>query len=61
MPIGPTRSIGLGRGGHKWVELNVLHVGRLNAMQVDNASTWVMYHPQSSLRAFVETMRPEAG
>jgi Protein of unknown function (DUF4238) len=60
LPIGPFHSIGLGKGGDKWVELDDAHVTMLNAIQVDNAVAWVMYHPYSGLKTFVDEKRPAA-
>ncbi|MGH3159023.1 MAG: DUF4238 domain-containing protein [Streptosporangiaceae bacterium] len=54
MPIGPKHSIGLGKGGDKWIDLGESHVAQLNAMQVNAAMTWVMYQPDSVLGTFVE-------
>jgi hypothetical protein len=58
LPIGPNRSIGLGKGGDKWIDLDESHVGQLNAMQVNDAMTWLMYHPNSGLKSFVDAVRP---
>jgi hypothetical protein len=60
LPIGPNHTIGLGKGGDKWIDLEESHVAQLNAMQVNGAMTWVMYHPRSALKVFVETVRPTA-
>lgn len=54
LPIGPNHSIGLGKGGDKWIDLDESHVARLNTMQVNEATTWVMYHPSSDLKLFVD-------
>ena len=53
LPIGPNHTIGLGKGGDKWIDLDGSHVTQLNAMQVNDAMTWVMYHPNSNLKLFV--------
>lgn len=58
LPIGPNHSIGLGKGGDKWIDLDDSRVTQLNTMQVNDAMTWVMYHPQSGLKSFVDAMRP---
>lgn len=60
LPIGPNHSIGLGKGEDKWIDLDESHVAQLNAMQVNEAMTWVMYHPNSGLRSFVDAARPAA-
>lgn len=56
LPIGPNHSIGLGKGGDKWIDLDEPHVAGLNAVQVSEAMTWVMYHPNSGLRSFVDAV-----
>jgi hypothetical protein len=57
LPIGPHHSIGLGRGGDKWIDLDESHIVQLNTMQVDSAMAWVMYHPDSNLKPFVDAAR----
>ena len=57
LPIGPNHSIGLGKGGDKWINLDESYVV-LNAMQVNDAMTWVMYHPNSGLKSFVDVVWP---
>jgi hypothetical protein len=60
LPIGPNHSIGLGKCGDKWVDLDESHVVRLNTMQVNDAMTWVMYHPSSGLKLFAESVQAVA-
>jgi Protein of unknown function (DUF4238) len=60
LPIGPNHSIGLGKGGDKWIDLDESHVVRLNAMQVNEATSWVIYHSRSGLKSFVDVVRPAA-
>ncbi len=57
LPIGPNHSIGLGKGGDKWIDLDESHVAQLNTMHVNDAMTWVMYHPNSGLKLFVDAVR----
>jgi hypothetical protein len=59
-PIGPNHSIGLGKDDDERIELDEPHVARLNAMQVSEAMTWVIYHPDSGLKSFVGAVRPSA-
>jgi hypothetical protein len=60
LPIGPDHAIGLGKGDDKWIDLDDAHVTVLNAMQVNDAVAWVMYHPHSDMKAFVDENRPAA-
>ena len=57
--IGPDHAIGLGKGNDKWIDLDGAHVTVLNAMQVNDAVAWVMYHPSSDI-TFVDENRPAA-
>lgn len=58
LPIGPHHSIGLGKGEDKWIDLDEATVEKLNTIQVDVALSWVMYHPSSGLKSFVDQVRP---
>jgi hypothetical protein len=58
--IGPDHAIGLGKSNDKWIDLEGVHVTVLNAMQVNDAVAWVMYHPSSDMKAFVDENRPAA-
>jgi hypothetical protein len=56
--IGPDHAIGLGKNSDQWIDLDGAHVTVLNAMQVNDAVAWVMYHPSSDMKAFVDENRP---
>ena len=60
LPIGPNHSIGLGKREDKRIDLDESHVARLNAMQVSEAMVWVLCHPDSGLKSFVDAVRPAA-
>jgi hypothetical protein len=60
LPIGPNHPIGPGKGEDKRIDLDESHVARLNARQESEAVVWVVCHPDSGLKSFVDAVRPAA-
>jgi hypothetical protein len=54
------RRIGLGKDEDKRIDPDESHVARLNARQESEAVAWVLCHPDSGLKSFVDAVRPAA-